>query len=121
MADEVKKQEKAVSVNLKISLEEIANLIGETCAESYGVIGLTESKSLKEKVIILTKKNYVKGVNVTKELGRFNVDIHIVVASGVKITEIANELSKRITYVLKKKYGELFKKVNVYVEEIREI
>ncbi|MBP5694543.1 MAG: Asp23/Gls24 family envelope stress response protein [Bacilli bacterium] len=121
MAQDIKKQDKSISVNVKISLEEIANLIGETCAESYGVIGLTQSRSLKEKVIILTKKNYVEGVNVTRELGKFNVDIHIVVASGVKITEIASELSKRITYVLKKKYGELFKKVNVYVEEIREI
>ena len=72
-------------------------------------------------VIILKKENYVEGVNVTKENGKFNVDVHLICAYGIKITEIVSEVSKRINYVLTKKYGQLFSKINVYVEELRDL
>ncbi len=114
-----KKAEKSIKISL--SVKDVANLVGETCSECYGVVGLTNAKSIKEKLIILKKENYVEGVNVTKENGKFNVDVHLICAYGIKITEIVSEVSKRINYVLTKKYGQLFSKINVYVEELRDL
>ena len=109
------------SIKISLSMQEIANLVGETCLECYGVVGLTNSKSIKEKFIILKKENFVEGVNITKEKDKFNIDVHLVCAYGIRITETINEVSKRIIYVLTKKYGELFSKINVYVEELRNL
>lgn len=114
-----KKTDKSIKISL--SVKDVASLVGETCSECYGVVGLTNSKSIKEKLIILKKENYVEGVNVTKDKDKFNIDVHLVCAYGIKITEIVNEVSKRIAYVLTKKYGELFSKINVYVEELRDL
>lgn len=123
MKKEVNKKSNSVSTNIdvSISIKEIATLVGETCNECYGVIGLTNIDSLMTRLIILKKENYVKGVNVFREKGKFSIDIHLICASQVKLTEIVNEVSKRVSYVLKDKYGELFNKINVYVEEIRDI
>ncbi len=109
------------SIKISLSIKEIATLVGETCSECYGVIGLTNAKSIKEKFIILKKENYVDGVNITKVQDKFNIDVHLICAYGVKVTEIVSEVSKRINYVLTKKYGQLFSKINVYVEELREL
>lgn len=123
MKKEVNKKSNSVSTNIdvSISIKEIATLVGETCNECYGVIGLTNIDSLMTRLIILKKENYVKGVNVFREKGKFSIDIHLICASQVKLTEIVNEVSKRVSYVLKDKYGKLFNKINVYVEEIRDI
>ena len=105
----------------KRKLKKVLKFHYETCSECYGVVGLTYAKSIKEKFIILKKENYVEGVNVTKDKDKFNVDVHLICAYGIKITEIVSEVSKRINYVLTKKYGQLFSKINVYVEELRDL
>ncbi len=122
MKNEVTKKEKTnTKISLTISIKDIATLVGSTCNECYGVIGLTNIDSLMTRLIILKKENYVQGVNVFRERGKFSIDIHLICATGVKLTEVVNEVSKRVSYVLKDNYGELFNKINVYVEEIREI
>ncbi len=120
MEKEVNKKEKT-NIRVTLEIKEIATVVGETCNECYGVIGLTNGDSLKAKLSVLKKENYVQGVNVFREKGKFSIDIHLICAYGVKLTEVVNEVSKRVAYVLKEKYGELFKTINVYVEEVRDI
>ena len=102
-------KEKNISITLDV--KEVAEKIGEVCLECYGVVGLSNGniKTLK----ILTKENLSEGVFIKKDKDQFIIDI-------VKVTEIVNEVSKRIFYILRKKYGELFSKVNVYVDDLRE-
>ena len=114
-----KKADKSIKISL--SIKDLATLVGETCSECYGVVGLTNSKSIKEKFILLKKENYFEGVNVTKDRDKFAIDVHLVCAYGIKVTEIVNEVSKRLNYVLTKKYGQLFSKINVFVEELRDL
>ena len=120
MEKEVNKNKKS-NITVTLGVKEIATLVGETCNECYGVIGLTNGDSLKAKLSVLKKENYVQGVNVFREKKKFSIDIHLICAYGVKLTEVVNEVSKRVAYVLKEKYGELFKTINVYVEEVRDI
>ena len=109
-------KEKNISITLDV--KDVAEKIGEVCLECYGVVGLSNGniKTLK----ILTKENLSEGVFIKKDKDQFIIDIHLICAYGVKVTEIVNEVSKRIFYILRKKYGELFSKVNVYVDDLRE-
>ncbi|MDD7616208.1 MAG: Asp23/Gls24 family envelope stress response protein [bacterium] len=109
-------KEKNISITLDV--KDVAEKIGEVCLECYGVVGLSNGniKTLK----VLTKENLSEGVFIKKDKDHFIIDIHLICAYGVKVTEIVNEVSKRIFYILRKKYGELFSKVNVYVDDLRE-
>ena len=106
------------NISIKIDVREVAEKIGEICLECYGVVGLSNGNERNLK--ILTKKDLFEGVFIKKDKDHFIIDIHLICAYGVKVTEIVNEVSKRIFYVLKKRYGELFSKVNVYVDGLRE-
>ena len=106
---------------LSLDIKEVANLVGSTCIECYGVLGLTNKVATRNKLTLLKKDKYVEGVELKKEKGGFVVDVHLVCAYGVKVSEIATEVNKRICYILRRKYGELFKQVNVYVDELREL
>ena len=99
--------------------KELALLIGETVCYTYGVVGLTRVKSLKNQLVILKKENYVDGVLVFRNLkDKFDIDVHLIVAYGVKVSEVVNQVSKRILYEASKKYGNIFGKINVYVEDL---
>lgn len=105
-------------VNFDISLKEICGYIGDICCETYGVLGLVSSKNPID--VILKREKYSEGIGVYKIGSKYNVDIHLIVAYGVKITEVASEVSNRILYFLSKQFPGLFNKVNVYVEELRD-
>ncbi|MFA6756072.1 MAG: Asp23/Gls24 family envelope stress response protein [Bacilli bacterium] len=113
-------KEKTSKSNTNLNLKEIANYIGDICSETYGVVGLVSPKSPLN--MLLKRDKYSEGIILYKRVDKFYVvEIHLVVAYGVKITEVASEVSKRILYFLNKEYPLLFKKVNVYVEEIRDL
>ena len=102
-----------------ISLREINGFIGDICCETYGVLGLVSSNNPVD--FILKRERYSEGISIYKIGSRYNVDIHLVVAYGVKITEVASEVNNRILYFLNKEFTGLFNKVNVYVEELRDL
>jgi len=102
-----------------ISIKDINGYVGDICCETYGVLGLVSSKNPID--FILKRERYSEGIGIYKIGSRYNVDIHLVVAYGVKITEVASEVSNRILYFLNKQFAGLFNKVNVYVEELRDL
>lgn len=107
---------------INVTMEAIANVAGEAALEVYGVIGLASKNSLRENINELLKKDdYVKGVYCKKNKDAYEVDVYVVVAYGVKITEVISELQKKVAYVLEKTFQIPFKKVNVFVQDIKEI
>lgn len=112
--------EKVNTISVKITDKEIAKLIGDVCSTSYGVLGLSSIKASKdEKHILLKEDNYIEGILVKKEANKYVVDVHVNIVYGVKISEVVNSLSKHIFYSLEKEYGKIFKKVNIFVEELQ--
>ncbi len=114
-----KKPETLKKSNFSISLKDICGYIGDICCETYGVLGLVSSKNPID--VILKREKYSEGIGVYKIGSKYNVDIHLIVAYGIKITEVASEVSNRILYFLNKKFPNLFNKVNVYIEELRDL
>jgi uncharacterized alkaline shock family protein YloU len=103
-------------------MEAIASVAGEAASEVYGVVGLAPKNSLRENINELLKKDdYIKGVYCKKSKDAYEVDVYLIVAYGVKITEVIGEVQKKLTYVLEKTFQIPFKKVNVFVQSVKEI
>ena len=105
-----------------LNVKDLSLLIGDISSEVYGIVGLTKAKTFKNQLIILKKENYVEGVLPTKLInGMFDVEIHLILAYGVKVTEVVNELSKRIRYEVTKRHGRQINKMNIYVEDFLDL
>lgn len=116
------KSEKKETKITQIDKKELISLIGDITCEVYGVIGITLSKTNKNQIIILRKENYFEGINVIKSSGdKKDLDIHLIVAYGVKITEVVNEIRSRLYYFIKKQYGSIINKINICVEDFFEL
>lgn len=108
---------------LNISKQVIANIAGGAATECYGVVGMASQNIWKDGIAeILKKENFAKGIEIHQsEDGKMSIDIYIVVAYGIKISEIALEVQKKVRYVLESTLDITVSSVNVFVQDIKVI
>jgi len=108
--------------DINISIEAIASIAGNAATECYGVVGLASKSSIRENIAELLKfDSFAKGIQVIKMKDAYEVNVYIVVAYGLKITEIVSEVQKKFKYVLEKTFDLNFKAINVYVQSLKNI
>lgn len=103
------------------TLEAIANVVGECAGEVYGIVALAPQKTLVDDInIFLKKENYKDGISVRIQRdGSHDITIYCVMAFGVKVNEVIVEVQNHVKYALEKKFKIPFKKINVFVQNIR--
>lgn len=99
---------------VNITKQAISKVVGDEVTSSYGVGGIVSGG--KDKGKILSEDEYYKGIIISKDRESYVVDIHIYVLFPLKITEIVNEVQKKVRYALQKVFSINFKSVNIYVE-----
>ena len=104
---------------INISMEVIGAIAGSAALECYGVLGIA-NKALKDDAFeILDKEKLSEGITARKGKDGYEVDLFIVIAFGVKVTEVVAEVQKKVKYVLEKTFDIKFKSINVYVQGIK--
>lgn len=107
---------------ISISNKAIASVVADAALECYGVVGLSAKTALHEKINELLKRNdFEKGVLVYKGRKTYNIDLFLVVAFDVKITEVLHEVQKKVKYVVEKKFGVTIESVNVYAQLLKKV
>ena len=105
---------------ISISLDAIASLAGGAITESYGVIGMTSQKAIRDGwAELLKKENYARGVIVTQKEEGLVLDLYIIALQGLKLSDVVNEAQKRVKYVLEKTLEVNCLEVNIYVQGVR--
>ena len=103
---------KDFEINNKIySREEIISNVKQAALSCYGVSGIlsnTHKKGKEEDAIYLHEDKD----------NTFSLDIHVIVANGVKVTETIRSLQKTIRYYMNHLYPKACNKINIYAEWI---
>ncbi|MFV0254963.1 MAG: Asp23/Gls24 family envelope stress response protein [Erysipelotrichaceae bacterium] len=108
--------------SILVDNEAMAKLIGETVSECYGVVGMTSKSLIKDGINdLLGKDSYSKGVVIREKNDKLELDLYVVIIYGVRSSEVAIELQKKIAYVLDRTLNLKFDSINVYVEGIKVI
>lgn len=106
--------------SIRISDDAIATLTGSAVVECYGVVGMASQKVIKDGFYeLLKKENFSKGVIIKNKPEGIEVDLYVVISYGVKVTEVVNEIQKRVKYTLEKTLNMDVCAVNVYVQGIK--
>ena len=107
--------------NIVISENVIATLAGSAVAECYGVVGMASKNLLKDGLFeILRRENYTKGIVVRDNGDYYDLDLYIVISYGIKISEVAGEVQKKVKYDLERNLDLKFNAINVFVQGMRE-
>ena len=106
--------------SVSVSPSAIAAIVGNAATECYGVLGLASRNPFRDGLNELLSENYIKGVSVKKTKNDIEINIYIIVAYGLKITEIVSEVRKG-SLCLKKTLDLNFRSINIYVQSTKVI
>lgn len=107
---------------ISISNQAIASVVADAALECYGVVGISAKNALHQKINeLLKRKDFEKGVIVSKSRKGFDIDLYLVIAFDVKITEVLHEVQKKVKYVVEKKFGVTIESVNVFAQLLKKV
>ena len=107
--------------NIQISDDVIAQYAGTVATECFGIVGMA-SVNLKEGLVRILKKDSLnRGIVVKTNGDKITIDFHLIVAYGVSIIAVTDNLIKDVKYKLEEMTGLVVEKINVIVEGVRVI
>lgn len=107
---------------ITIESEVIARYAGYTAVECFGIVGMA-AVSMKDGLVKLLRRDSLQhGINVKiTEDNKIRLDFHVIVAYGVNISTIADNLVNNVKYKVEAFTGMEIEKINIYVEGVRAI
>lgn len=106
---------------IRIGSEVIALYAGMTAVECFGIVGMA-AVSMKDGLVRLLKRESItKGINVRIEDNRISLDFHVIVAYGVSICAVADNLIDNVKYKVEAFTGMDVDKISIFVEGARVI
>lgn len=104
-----------------ISEEAIAQLAGSVAVECFGIIGMAAVSVTDGLVHLITREYLRKGVEIEVNGDTISVTFHVIVAYGVSIQAVSENLMETVKYKLENFTGLKVGHVTVIVEGIRPI
>jgi uncharacterized alkaline shock family protein YloU len=105
-----------------IDTDVIATYAGSVAVECFGIVGMA-AVSMKDGLVKLLGKNSLKhgiSVRITED-NKIRLNFHVIVAYGVNISTIADNLVSNVKYKVEAFTGMEIDKIDIYVEGVRAI
>ena len=104
--------------NVSINNNVIAEYAGNVALECYGVAGMAQINVAEGGASILKRDSMSKGISVSLDNNKLTINLHIIVAFGVSITAVANNVMSEVKYNVEQFAGLDVEKVNVFIEGV---
>ncbi|MBP5195651.1 MAG: Asp23/Gls24 family envelope stress response protein [Lachnospiraceae bacterium] len=107
--------------SIQINNDVIAKYAGSIANECFGIVGMA-SVNVKDGLVRILKKDSVNhGISVRSSGGKLILDFHVIVAYGVSILAVTENLISSVKYKIEEYTGLEVEKINIYVEGVRVI
>ncbi len=107
--------------NITINTEVIARYAGSVAVECFGIVGMAGINVKDGLVRILKKDSITRGIEVTINNNKLTLDFHVIVAYGVSILAVSDNLISNVKYKVEEFTGIEIEKINIFVEGVRVI
>lgn len=106
---------------ITINTDVIATYAGSVAVECFGIVGMA-AVNMKDGLVKLLKKDSLKhGINVTLNENKISLDFHVIVAYGVSIHAVSDNLIANVKYKVEAFTGIEVENINILVEGVRVI
>ena len=104
-----------------ISPEVISTYAGSVAVECFGIVGFG-AISMRDGIVKLLKNEKItRGINVTVEDNQITLDFHIIIAYGVNIKTVTDNLIETVKYKVESFTGLTLDHINIYIDGVRTI
>ncbi len=107
---------------IEIDSEVIATYAGSVAVECFGIVGMAAVNMMDGLTRILKKDYLNRGINVTiDEENGVSLDFHVIVAYGVSIAAVCDNLRDTVKYRMEAFTGMPVKEIRIFIEGVRVI
>ncbi|MBO4337393.1 MAG: Asp23/Gls24 family envelope stress response protein [Lachnospiraceae bacterium] len=107
--------------NVTISSDVIADYAGNVANECFGIVGMATANVSDGISRLVKKENLSAGVTVKNNGERLKIDFHLIVAYGVNIKAVTDNLISTVKFKVEEFTGLPVEKINVFVEGVKVI
>ncbi|MCM1090461.1 MAG: Asp23/Gls24 family envelope stress response protein [Butyrivibrio sp.] len=107
--------------NIVVNNEVIAQYAGSVAVECFGIVGMAGVSVRDGLVRLLKVDSLTRGINVSISNNKLILDFHVIVAYGVSIIAVADNLVSNVKYKVEEFTGIEIEKINIFVEGVRVI
>ena len=105
---------------ITIAPEAVAQIVGRVASECYGVVGMAVRGAARERVTqLLPRGRQARGIIVRNVDGAVGLDLHVVVAYGLNLAEVAATVRSRVAYEVERLTGLRVASVDVHIENVK--
>lgn len=101
---------------MAITGDAVAQIVGLTAAECYGVVGTTTSGRLGR---LLTRDRTTRGIEISGDERGLSIALHLVVEHGLNLAEVASTVRNRVTYEVGRMTGLEISAVEVHIDAVK--
>ena len=107
--------------NITIDNEVIARYAGSVAMECFGIVGMAGINVKDGLVKLLKMDSITRGINVTIDNNKLTLNFHVIIAYGVSILAVSDNLISNVKYKVEEFTGIEIEKINIFVEGVRVI
>jgi len=100
---------------IHISPNALATIAYRATLTSYGVVGLAP-RNLAEGLAMTITREPARGVSVSYNGEEIDIDVHIIIEYGTRITIVADSVAHAVRYQVEKALGMPIHQVNVHIQ-----
>ena len=104
-----------------IENEVIAQYAGSVAMECFGIVGMAGINVKDGLVKLLKMDSITRGINVSIKNNKLTLNFHVIVAYGVSILAVTDNLISNVKYKVEEFTGIEIEKINIFVEGVRVI
>jgi uncharacterized alkaline shock family protein YloU len=120
-------EERALSLpselgRVTIAPEAIAQIVGRTAAECYGVVAMSlrAPGPARDRVTrLLPKGRPLRGIVVRNLDGAVALELYVVVAYGLNLAEVASTVRSQVAYEVERLTGVRVASVDVHIQDVK--
>ena len=106
---------------ITINTDVIATYAGSVAVECFGIVGMAAVNMKDGLVKLLRRDSLSRGINVQVKDNKISLDFHVIVAYGVSIRAVADNLIDNVKYKVEAFTGIEIEQINILVEGVRVI
>ena len=101
---------------ITIANEVVAQIVGHTAAECYGVVGMASRARLPR---MLGRERVTQGITIGGGSEGVAIELNVVVEHGLNLAEVASTVRNRVAYEVERLTGLPVASVDVRIQDVR--
>jgi uncharacterized alkaline shock family protein YloU len=105
--------------HVMITERAIADLVGWTVLECYGVVGMASANLARGVGRLLSRDRLHQGIRIEQTAEHLKIDLFIVVEYGLNVAEVAGNVRAQVAYQVSRITGRSVDELHIHVQGVR--